>query len=261
LPSNLFSVALLAYLQSSHSLKAFIGSFYQVIAVPMGYAPRMAGNRIREEMRKLSGSHSSSHRNMTDEDSTELDFWLRQMPLLRIWARHGPRSFHMACSTWRERTFQSAAVTTWDALQEGLVRATRQPEDSWIAIDWSPIEERRDRRLNDDTQQSSASHDQQTLWRDRPKLPLRFTPDIAADFLRTFLHIDLPDRAESAWLFLESHNMTPSLVMWNALLTGHLHRKDLEAAEAVYQEMEKTKDAKIWSHAQYSSPLTSTLGE
>lgn len=253
IPSNLFSSALVAHYKSSLSIKDFIESFYEHIAVPSGYKPSFALEYIRRTLSRSSNYAAS------DLDLEELSYWVHQMTLIRIWARVGDQSIRMACSTWRERMHQTAATITWNSLQEALQRLRKGDGYGWLVVDWStPAASRAGTSDSSSTAEEATltavethSHGSQgdslqarDIWKQRPQLPIKFTPNIAAEFIRTFMHMDLLAEAESVWNFVESLQLKPNIIMWTALLHSHLHRQDLSAAEAVFAEMDKTADAK-----------------
>ncbi|KAK9900008.1 hypothetical protein P389DRAFT_176885 [Cystobasidium minutum MCA 4210] len=253
IPTNLFSSALLAFFHSGSSLKDFIESFYDTIAVPSGFNPAVSMNRVRRLLDRSRGPKAQSL--LSDEHLEELSYWYSQMPFIRIWGRVGQQSIRLACSTWRERRHQAAISSTWAALKQALQRVSSSQDQDWLVIDWASPEERRERSDNtslaieenntaqevDGPERTPATG--REVWRQRPTLPVQFTPEVAADFIRTFMHVDLLDEAEAAWTFIQSLGLAPNVIMWTALLHGHLHRKDLNAAEAVFREMERNPEA------------------
>lgn len=247
IPTNLFTAAMVAHFRSGFSLRYFIASFHDTIAVPGSMSPKGA---LRAIERELDASPTST-------DRKELAYWLQQMSFIRMWARVGDQSLKKMCHTWRERSHQAAISAAWDGLQEALARSQlEEKEDPWLVIDWSAIEERRARRDKASSREAGADDEEGTdgkeatkpsgrdQWAERPTLPVVFTPEIAADFIRTLLHVELVDKAEAAWMFLQSLGLRPNIIMWTALLHGHIERKDLDAVVAVFREMEKTADAK-----------------
>lgn len=255
IPSNLFTSALVAYFQSSLSLKAFIASFYETIAVPTSYKPSFALEYVHRALYNRR-SDSNTPAAAMEEDLEELGYWLRQMPLIRIWARVGDQSIRMACSIWRERRHHTAAKATWKSVEEALSRLSDVSDEAWLVIDWSKPQEHATLVQTDAAKEllTEQAGDDKTggqrlpvgreMWKHRPQLPIRFTPNLAAEFVRTFMHLDLLNEAEAAWNFVKSLKVEPNIIMWTALLHGHLHRHDLNAAEAVIEAMEKTSDAK-----------------
>lgn len=256
IPSNLFSSALVAHFVSSATLREFIQSFHDTIAVPSGYKPSFAHEYIRRASERCRAQSAETPAISMDQE--ELGYWLRQMTLIRIWARVGDQSIRMACATWRERMHQAAVTATWGSLQEAVQRTSGDPMHDWVVIDWStpdrtspqegsneevatpPVEDRQDL----ENERNDSHMRGREIWKQRPKLPVQFTPAIAAEFIRTLMHVDLLEEAEAVWNFVESLGLKPNIIMWTALLHGHLHRRDLNAAEAVFREMERTTDAK-----------------